>query len=198
MIKTTILLIGLSFANFSYANSETLENNPSRYTKIVSFFKTNVNKSLGLAEQFVQMQQKEYVLNKYNQMTVSILEQSSNYLGTPYVWGGSSENGVDCSGLILQIFKNSLNIELPRTSLEMSKIGERIKNFKDLLPGDLVFFNTRNFSFSHVGIYIGDNKFIHSPRTGAYVRLDDLNHNYWQTRFNGARRLLHNQALSLN
>lgn len=197
MIKTLAFIIGVSFANFSFAKTET-QPSPSRYTKIVDFFKVNVDKSFNLAEQLVQLKEKENVLNTYNQMTVSILEHSSNYLGTPYIWEGSSENGVDCSGLILQIFKNSLNIQLPRTSLEMSKIGEKIKTFKDLLPGDLVFFNTRNFSFSHVGIYIGDSKFIHSPRTGAFVRLDNLNNDYWQKRFNGARRLINNQVLTLN
>lgn len=189
MIKKIIFLISISISNISFAKNES-EEQPSRYVKVVDFFQKNVNTGINLAETFVKLSQQEFLAKNYNKKTVKILEQSSNFLGTPYVWGGANENGVDCSGLILQIYKNSVNIKLPRTSVEMSKVGEKIKSDKDLLPGDLVFFNTRNFRFSHVGLYIGDNKFIHSPRNGAYVRLDNLEHAYWKKRFNGARRLL--------
>ena len=78
---------------------------------------------------------------------------------------------------------------LPRTSKELSRLGDKVAAH-DLKPGDLVFFNTRRFAFSHVGIYLGDNRFIHAPRSGGEVEIVTLSGSYWQMRFNGARRLV--------
>jgi cell wall-associated NlpC family hydrolase len=86
------------------------------------------------------------------------------------------------------VFKTSSDTELPRTAKEISNSGDKIDT-KDLKPGDLVFYNTLRKSFSHVGIYLGDNKFIHSPSAGGKVRIESMDINYWKKRFNGARRI---------
>jgi cell wall-associated NlpC family hydrolase len=117
------------------------------------------------------------------------LEKALDLIGIRYRRGGTSpENGFDCSGFVGHVFKEGLGLYLPRSSREMSKTGETIKK-NELQPGDLVFFNTMRRAFSHVGIYLGDNKFVHSPRVGGVVRVEDMNDSYWRKRFNGARRV---------
>ncbi len=112
-----------------------------------------------------------------------------NYLGIPYRWGGSTpESGFDCAGLVQYVFKQTLGMVLPRTSFDMGVTGKSV-SVTDLMPGDLVFFNTMRAPFSHVGIYIGENRFIHAPRRGKNVEIVDMNGSYWQQRYNGARRL---------
>ena len=111
------------------------------------------------------------------------------YLGINYRFGGNSPSqGFDCSGLVRYAAEKSLGLKLPRRSAEMARLGESIKR-NDLERGDLVFFNTRGQRFSHVGIYVGDGKFVHAPSTGSKVRVEDMNIGYWQKRYNGARRL---------
>ncbi len=95
---------------------------------------------------------------------------------------------MDCSGLVRYVFKEAQGKDLPRTSAEISKLGESVDK-QDLQPGDLVFFNTLRRAFSHVGIYLGDNKFIHAPSSGSAVRIDNMDLSYWRARFNGARRI---------
>lgn len=110
-------------------------------------------------------------------------------LGIDYKFGGNTpEQGLDCSGLVRYVFKEVWGTHLPRTSEEISQVGSRVDN-QDLQPGDLVFYNTLKRGFSHVGIYLGDNKFIHSPSTGGKVRIESMDIGYWKTRFNGARRI---------
>lgn len=110
-------------------------------------------------------------------------------IGIRYKRGGNSpENGLDCSGLVRYVFKESWGANLPRTAEEISKVGQKVET-KDLRPGDLVFYNTLRRTFSHVGIYLGDNKFIHSPSTGGEVRVESMDIGYWKKRFNGARRI---------
>jgi len=111
------------------------------------------------------------------------------YLGIKYRFGGNTPSqGFDCSGLVRYAAEKSLGLKLPRRSAEMARLGESIKR-NDLERGDLVFFNTRGQRFSHVGIYVGDGKFVHAPSTGAKVRVEDMNIGYWRKRYNGARRL---------
>ncbi|GGC05040.1 hypothetical protein GCM10007205_12790 [Oxalicibacterium flavum] len=110
-------------------------------------------------------------------------------LGIDYKYGGNTpEEGLDCSGLVKLIFKEAWDKELPRTAKELSREGQRIDK-SELQPGDLVFFNTLRRSFSHVGIYLGDHKFIHAPSSGSQVRIESMDVNYWKKRFNGARRI---------
>ena len=111
------------------------------------------------------------------------------FLGVPYRRGGTSqENGFDCSGFVRAMFEQTVGLILPRRASDQASVTEKI-NREDLQPGDLVFFNTMRQAFSHVGIYVGDNKFIHSPRPGGEVRVEDMRQAYWDRRFNGARRV---------
>jgi cell wall-associated NlpC family hydrolase len=118
-----------------------------------------------------------------------------NFLGVPYRRGGNSaESGFDCSGFTRHIFEMSLGLVLPRRADDQANAPGLFAITKaELKPGDLVFFNTLRRTFSHVGIYVGDGKFIHSPRTGQEVRIEDMRMAYWQQRFTGARRV---EALS--
>lgn len=114
-----------------------------------------------------------------------------NFIGVRYRSGGNSaESGFDCSGFTRHIFERSLGLLLPRRADEQAAAPGLLRiDQNDLRPGDLVFFNTLRRTFSHVGIYVGDGKFIHSPRTGSSVRVEDMRMDYWQKRFNGARRV---------
>ena len=110
-------------------------------------------------------------------------------LDVPYRLGGNTrETGFDCSGLVHAVYEQTLGLVLPRRAAEQAHSTQKIDK-DELKPGDLVFFNTMRRSFSHVGIYIGDNKFIHAPRTGSRVRVENMNIKYWQSRFDGARRV---------
>ena len=110
-------------------------------------------------------------------------------LDVPYRLGGNSrDTGFDCSGLVHAVYKQTLGLVLPRRAAEQASSTQKIAK-DELRPGDLVFFNTMRRSYSHVGIYIGDNKFIHAPRTGARVRVENMDINYWRSRFDGARRV---------
>jgi cell wall-associated NlpC family hydrolase len=112
-----------------------------------------------------------------------------NMIGVRYRWGGNTpDSGLDCSGFVRYVFRDTLGMSLPRSAAEMSRVGEKV-SMRNLKPGDLVFFNTMRRTFSHVGIYIGDNKFVHSPSTGSTIRVDDLDDGYWEKRFTGARRV---------
>lgn len=111
-------------------------------------------------------------------------------VGSPYRLGGMSPaTGLDCSGFVGHVFRQVAGVVLPRDSLAMSAIAQPLAQ-AELLPGDLVFFNTLNRAFSHVGIYLGENRFVHatSSRTNA-VMVSNLNDRYWRTRFDGARRV---------
>jgi cell wall-associated NlpC family hydrolase len=123
--------------------------------------------------------------NRASQLAV----QAVSMLGVHYKYGGNNpESGLDCSGLVRYVFKETLNKDLPRTAAEISHVGQQVKA-QDLQPGDLVFYNTLRRGFSHVGIYLGDNKFIHSPSAGGQVRIESMDLSYWKKRFNGARRI---------
>ena len=111
-------------------------------------------------------------------------------IGVDYKFGGNSpETGLDCSGLVRYVFQEVTGIVLPRTAKEMSRVGDKVA-IDELKPGDLVFFNTRHFAFSHVGIYLGDNRFVHAPSRGREVEVATIDKSFWQKRFNGARRLV--------
>jgi hypothetical protein len=120
-----------------------------------------------------------------------LVDSAMNFLGVRYKLGGNTaETGFDCSGFTRYVFENSLGRVLPHRADEQANAPELTKvEQKDLKPGDLVFFNTMRRTFSHVGIYLGDGKFIHSPRTGESVRIEDINISYWARHFTGARRV---------
>jgi cell wall-associated NlpC family hydrolase len=119
----------------------------------------------------------------------STLDKALGLLGIRYRWGGSApDTGFDCSGFVRHVFQQGIGLDLPRSAREQSKTGEPVGK-DELQPGDLVFFNTMRRAFSHVGIYLGDNLFVHAPRRGGRVRVEDMSARYWTKRFNGARRL---------
>jgi cell wall-associated NlpC family hydrolase len=119
-----------------------------------------------------------------------MVASAMNLLGVPYKRGGnSSDHGFDCSGFTRHIYENSLGLLLPRKVDEQAKAaGLKPVKRNDLKPGDLVFFNTLRRTFSHVGIYLGDDKFIHAPKPGGEVRVERMDVHYWAKRFTGARR----------
>ena len=112
------------------------------------------------------------------------------FIGVPYRRGGNTENeGFDCSALTRRVFASVLGLVLPRRSNEQAAASSLVDVPRDdLKPGDLVFFNTLRQAFSHVGIYIGEGRFVHAPRSGAEVRIEDMRSSYWARRFDGARR----------
>lgn len=143
----------------------------------------NMLRDKGLLTQISQVSQN--VTNKASELVVNAM----GFLGVPYKWGGTSaETGFDCSGFVRAIYKQSVGLLLPRQAEQQAAATQEIEKI-DLQPGDLVFFNTMRRAFSHVGIYVGDGKFIHSPRAGSEVRVDSLSLSYWQRRFDGARRV---------
>jgi cell wall-associated NlpC family hydrolase len=118
-----------------------------------------------------------------------LANQALNQLGIRYRWGGKSpETGFDCSGLIVYSAQRSLGLKLPPRADDIAKIGDKV-NKKDLQVGDLVFFNTLGTRYSHVGVYLGQNKFVHAPTRGSVVRVEDMTLRYWTARYTGARRL---------
>ena len=128
-------------------------------------------------------------LQNFTQRASELALRSMGMLGIHYRLGGNTpESGLDCSGLVRHVFKEAWGAILPRTSEEISQVGLKIEKH-DLQPGDLVFYNTLRRSFSHVGIYLGDSKFIHSPSSGGQVRIESMDVAYWKARFSGARRI---------
>lgn len=119
----------------------------------------------------------------------STLDRALDFIGIRYKRGGSTpETGFDCSGFVRYIYNETLGLVLPHNAKAIAEEGERVDK-TDLKPGDLVFFNTMRRAFSHVGIYLGDNLFVHAPRSGARVRIEDMSDRYWSRRYNGARRV---------
>lgn len=118
-----------------------------------------------------------------------LTEYALSLTGTPYKYGGNSpQSGFDCSGFVGHVFKRKMGKSLPRSSSEISRVGTAQKQ-EMLKPGDLVFYNTLNKSYSHVGIYLGDRQFIHSPSSGKVVSIVNMDEPYWRKRYNGARRI---------
>ncbi len=110
-------------------------------------------------------------------------------VGTPYAYGGSSpDTGFDCSGFVVYVYARALEVSVPRRTSDLARAGAPVAR-GDLRPGDLVFHNTLGQPFSHVGIYLGEMRFVHAPSTGGAVRVADMRLNYWQRRFDGARRI---------
>jgi len=119
----------------------------------------------------------------------SLINNAMEMIGVRYRWGGElAQSGLDASSFVSYVFNDKLSFLLPRKSSQMSRVGKPVSR-EELQPGDLVFFNTMRLTFSHVGIYVGDNKFLHSPAKNASVRVDDMREVYWDKRFDGARRL---------
>lgn len=131
----------------------------------------------------------EAVGNQVEAKASELVVNAMGFLGVPYKRGGNSpETGFDCSGFVRAMVEQTAGLILPRRADQQAAATQTIER-SELQPGDLVFFNTMKRAFSHVGIYVGDGKFIHSPKPGAQVRVEDMRIRYWERRFNGARRV---------
>ena len=120
-----------------------------------------------------------------------VLMRALGLVGTPYHYGGNSpEGGFDCSGLVQFVFRDSAGLRLPRSTRELVAMDARRVDRDDLRPGDLVFFNPGGGDASHIGIYVGEGRFVHAPASGGTVRLDRLDAEYWHRHWAGARRIL--------
>jgi cell wall-associated NlpC family hydrolase len=136
------------------------------------------------------------LLARIDDVRHSVGEKASNlvftamgFLGVPYRRGGNTvESGFDCSGFVRATYQKTIGLMLPRKAEQQAAATQKIEQ-TELQPGDLVFFNTMRRAFSHVGIYVGEGKFIHSPKPGGQVRVDDMGGSYWSRRFDGARRV---------
>lgn len=122
--------------------------------------------------------------------TADLIGNAMGFIGVPYRRGGTSAStGFDCSGFVRAVYEKTVGMVLPRKAAQQAASTQVIDK-KELQPGDLVFFNTMRRTFSHVGIYLGDNHFLHAPRKGAEVRVESMDSSYWMSRYNGARRIL--------
>ena len=160
----------------------------SRYTRDSYLSRTQAD-PLGayLANDDFSANSSQYPQAGFN--TNALASTAMRYLGIRYRLGGDTpKGGFDCSGLVTYAAEKSLGLKLPRTSAEIAQEGEPVK-LAELRKGDLVFFNTLGRKYSHVGIYLGNKKFVHAPRTGAVVRVENMDIAYWKKRYNGARRL---------
>ena len=129
------------------------------------------------------------LLQRYTVNIQDLVIKGLEFVGVPYRRGGNTvESGFDCSGFVRAMYEQTVGLMLPRKAEQQAAATEKI-DVNDLQPGDLVFFNTMKRAFSHVGIYVGEGKFIHSPKPGAEVRVENMNMSYWERRFNGARRV---------
>ena len=178
LTNTTLTILTLLLAASS-ALSAPLPGAPDDFDKFLADkgLLSQLGDQIGQVRQTVTAKASELVVN------------AMGFLGVPYHRGGNSvETGFDCSGFVRAMYQQTVGLVLPRRA-DQQAAATQVIDKSELRPGDLVFFNTMRRAFSHVGIYIGDNKFIHSPKSGSEVRVDDMRLGYWQARFNGARRV---------
>ena len=131
------------------------------------------------------------IVSEYSNTTVdrdAVMIKIIELMNTPYLWGGTSTSGIDCSAFCQRVMKFALGIDIPRTSIMQSSVGEEIKR-EDLQFGDLIFFNTRGSRISHVGIYLGESVFAHSSSSGG-VKTSSLNEDYYNGRYVTAKRVI--------
>lgn len=167
---------------------------PGRFSLVAlcaaAFFALSSRGLVQAAEQNPQPSEEPSLLDRYTSSAQDLILKGFELIGINYRFGGTNpDTGLDCSGFVQVVFKDAMGILLPRSAREQSEVGAVVDR-QELKAGDLVFFNTMRRAFSHVGIYLGDNRFMHAPRTGAEVRIEDMRQSYWLQRYNGARRLL--------
>jgi cell wall-associated NlpC family hydrolase len=178
--KKTILVAAAIFLSMpAFANNEPLNNeyNGGKTTMSFSDITPLVKKEAEISP-----------WQKYSDRIQDLVIKGLEFVGVPYVRGGNTVAGLDCSGFTKKVYQDSLGVELPRTAAEQSKVGLKIEQH-ELKPGDLVFFNTERKRNSHVGIYLGNDQFVHAPRTGKEVQVDSMQSSYWIKTYNGARRV---------
>ena len=141
-----------------------------------------------LINQSLVMSEISHISQRVGSQASDLVVNAMGFLGVPYKRGGSGITGFDCSGFVRAMYENTLGLVLPHNAKAQADATQIIDK-NELQPGDLVFFNTLRRAFSHVGIYVGEGKFIHSPRAGGEVRIENMSDSYWRKRFNGARRV---------
>ena len=142
------------------------------------------------SEQQQTLSEEPSLFDRYTSSAQDLILKGLELVGINYRRGGTNpDSGLDCSGFVQLVFKDAVGRLLPRTAKEQGQVGD-VVNKNELKPGDLVFFNTMRRAFSHVGIYLGDNRFLHAPRSGSEVRVEDMSQGYWVKRYNGARRVV--------
>ncbi len=148
--------------------------------------------TVGLADPARQHEEKSFFA-RYSNAAQDVILKGLELVGVNYRMGGNDPNsGLDCSSYVQVVYREAAGLVLPRTAREQSQLGEEVSDKSELKPGDLVFFNTMRRAFSHVGIYMGDNYFLHAPRAGSAVRVENMQNSYWVQRYNGARRVISN------
>jgi cell wall-associated NlpC family hydrolase len=126
-----------------------------------------------------------------------IILHAISQTGVKYKYGGiAPDSGFDCSGFVRYVFQQAANLTLPHGARAISQVGTKVSK-DELQPGDLVFFNTLRSVTSHVGIYVGNNRFIHSPSAGGTISVTDMNDAYWSKRFTGARHIEANDLAAI-
>lgn len=131
------------------------------------------------------------IVSEYSNSTVdrdAVMIKIIELINTPYLWGGTTTNGIDCSAFVQRVMKYALGIDLPRTSAIQSTVGDDVER-ENLQFGDLIFFNTRGRGVSHVGIYLGESVFAHSSSSGG-VKTNSLNEDYYNSRYLWAKRVI--------
>ena len=174
-LRTTVLTLSLLLANMVHAAPHGVPDTPDELSLLLA--------GKGLLSQIDQVRQ------SVTHTASDLVKNAMGFLGVPYKRGGNSaETGFDCSGFVKAMYAQTVGLILPRKAEQQAAATQRIDQ-ADLKPGDLVFFNTMRRAFSHVGIYIGEGKFIHSPKPGSEVRVENMGVSYWSRRFDGARRV---------
>ena len=157
---------------------------------LASFVAAGLASAAEQPAQPAQLSDEPSLFERYRTGAKDLVLKGLELVGINYRRGGTNPAiGLDCSGFVQVVFKDAAGLLLPRTAKEQSEVGTEVSR-EELKPGDLVFFNTMRRAFSHVGIYLGGNRFLHSPRTGAEVRVEDMSQSYWVKRYNGARRVV--------
>lgn len=190
-MKILILILSFFLSMLAHAEEVLSENaaGVTLYSADESEQTNSANTSKNVIGQSTSWPTSNWPSSNWQNKAQDVLINALSLTGIKYKYGGSSPaTGFDCSGFVRYVFSQATNLTLPPTARAISQIGKTVKK-EDLQPGDLVFFNTLKTAFSHVGIYIGNNKFIHAPSTGKVVRVESLQEGYWASRFNGAQRL---------
>ena len=154
------------------------------------FFSNNENATASSANNSQTDQQEQSAKNSsWSSTAQEIILHAISQTGVKYKYGGiAPDTGFDCSGFVRYVFQQAANLTLPHGARAISQVGKNVSK-DELQPGDLVFFNTLRSVTSHVGIYVGNNRFIHSPSAGSSISVTDMNDAYWSKRFTGARHI---------
>ena len=194
LIKSSLaVLLTFAVSNLSIAANQSMTTNQMQVETALSDLNKSSDATNSIGTQTAETPTNEVSIDEaqanWAGKAQEVLINALSLTGIKYSYGGKSpESGFDCSGFVRYVFQQATNLTLPPTARAISQVGKSIP--KDALqPGDLVFFNTLKSAFSHVGIYIGNNRFIHSPRAGGVVRVEDLKSDYWTMHYNGAKRL---------